>query len=440
MRRCLRSRGLTMISRLGLRRILAALLLLGLVALLVVRGVVPAFTVITDDFPTYYTAAKSVRDGEDPAKLYNPDWFRAQRTRYQVGPPENLLEFSPQPPPTALLLTPLAGFAPQTALRILTIVDLLCLIGASVLLSRIVGWSLLNSGLFVLLSGWALHSGLRFGQPYILISTFCLAGYYCYLRGLPRWAGLLMGVFAPIKYFPVMILGAFALQGRWRVVVAGAIAIAVVLLVSVSVLGWPVHQIFLSEVLLGHLSGHLIPGPRFFATFQSFDTLYERLFILDATRNPHPFIDAPNVAVIALIGTKALSALAAAISLFKLARGKGERALGASIGILGVLTLLLAPGSGTYAFVLLWLPVALLVDYFKTEHRPWPGYLIVATYVGIGFIPYGHTARFEGEGVLTVLAYPRLLLMLAMFAVCMFALVDLPSLKRGRSDLAVGNA
>lgn len=424
----------------ALRRTLAVLLLLCLVALLAIRGAVPAFTVITDDFPTYYTAAKSVRDGEDPARLYDKDWFRAQRTRYQVGPPENLLEFSPQPPPTALLLTPLAGFAPQTALRILTIVDLLCLIGASMLLSRIVGWSLLNSGLFVLLSGWALHSGLRFGQPYILISTVCLLGYYCYQRGLPRCAGLLIGVFAPIKYFPVMILGAFALQGRWRIVIAGAIAIAVVLLVSVSMLGWPVHQIFLSEVLLGHLSGHLIPGPRFFATFQSFDTLYERLFILDPTRNPHPLVDAPHAAAIALIGTKALLALAAAACLFKLARSRGEKALGPSIGILGVLTLLLAPGSGTYAFVLLWLPVALLVDYFTSEHRPWPGYLIVAAYVGIGFIPYGHTARFEGEGALTVLAYPRLLLMLAMFAVCLFGLADLSSPKRGHAGWAVGNA
>jgi hypothetical protein len=194
-----------------------------------------------------------------------------------------------------------------------------------------------------------------------------------------------------------------------------------VMLVSIGVLGWKVHQIFLLDVLLNHLTGHLIPGPRFTAIFQSFDTLFERLFILDPVRNPHPWASAPLAATLATVCTKGLLVFGAAAALMKLARGATARAIAPTIGILGVLVLLIAPGSGSYAFVLLWLPVALLMDYFLSERARVPAYLILSTYVLIGFIPYGHTYPFEGDGGLTVLAYPRLFLLLAMFIVCIYA-------------------
>jgi Glycosyltransferase family 87 len=400
------------------------LLLAGLAGFLVLQGVVPALTTITDDFPEYYTSAKSVREGQDAVKLYEGAWFRAQTRRYGVGPPQNPGEFTPYPPPTALLLTPLAGFKPQTALRMVTALNVVCLISSMLLLSRIFAWRLIDSALFILLSGWALRSGLRLGHPYILISTCCLLGYHFHLKRMPWPAGLCLGIFLPIKYFPLAILAGFALQRQWRVVLGGGIAAAAVVLLSIGALGWKVHQIFLFDVLLNHLAGHLVPGPRFTAIFQSFDTLFERLFILDAARNPHPWVSAPAAAAIAMVGTKGLLVLSAAAALMKLARGATARALAPTIGILGVLALLIAPGSGTYAFVLLWLPVALLVDHFLSVHARVPAYLILATYVLIGFIPYGHTYPFEGDGGLTVLAYPRLLLLLAMFVVCIYAVAS----------------
>ncbi len=397
------------------------LLLAGLVSLLLLRGAIPAVTAITDDFPEYFTSAKSVRDGQDAVKLYDGAWFREQTRRYGVGHAENPGEFAPYPPPTALLLTPLTDLKPLTALRIVTALNLVCLICSMLLLSRIFAWHLMDSALFILLSGWALLTGLRFGHPYILISTFCLLGYYLYVKRMPLLAGLCLGVFVPIKYYPVIVLTGFALHRQWRVLLGGGIAIAAVALVSIGVLGWRVHEAFLFDVLLNHLTGHLIPGPRFTAVFQSFDTLFERLFILDPARNPHPWLSAPQAATIAMVGTKSLLVLAATAALIKLARGATARAIAPTIGIVGVLVLLIAPGSGTYAFVLLWLPVALLVDYFLSERARVPAYLILSTYALIGFIPYGHTYRFEGDGGLTVLAYPRLLLLLAMFVVCIYA-------------------
>jgi hypothetical protein len=113
--------------------------------------------------------------------------------------------------------------------------------------------------------------------------------------------------------------------------------------------------------------------------------------------------------------------LAAAAALIRLARGANPGAIAPIIGILGILVLLIAPGSGTYALVLLWLPIALLIDYFLSEGARVPAYLVLSAYVLIGFIPYGRTYPFEGRGGLTVLAYPRLFLLLAMFVVCIYA-------------------
>ena len=64
------------------------LLLVALVAYTLVQDVIPAFTAVTDDFPTYFTSAKMVREGQDAAKLYDGLWFREQMRRYGLGHPE----------------------------------------------------------------------------------------------------------------------------------------------------------------------------------------------------------------------------------------------------------------------------------------------------------------------------------------------------------------
>lgn len=411
------------------------LLVAGLVGYLILKSLVPALTGITSDFPEYFTSAKSVRDGQDAVKLYDGDWFREQTRRYGVGPPENPGEFAPYPPPTALLLMPLTGFQPLTALRIVTALNVVWIICSMLLLSRIFAWRLIDSALFILLSGWALHTGLRFGHPYILTSTFCLLGYYFYLQRRPWLAGLCVGVFVPIKYHPLTVLAGFALHRQWRVVLGGGIAITAMVLLSIGVLGWKVHQIFLLDVLLNHFTRHLTAAPSFTAVFQSFDTLFSRLFLFDPVRNPHPWLVAPLARTVAVISTKGLLVLAAAAALIKLGRGSASSLLAPAIGILGMLALLIAPGTGTYAFVLLWLPVALLIDYFLSEGARVTAYLILCTYVLIGFIPYGHTFPFEGRGALTVLAYPRLFLLLTMFVVSIYAVIRSRPLERRAAPL-----
>jgi Glycosyltransferase family 87 len=401
------------------KRPVALLLLAALAFVLAARGIVPALSKIDTDFPNYFTAAKIVADGGNTDRLYDNVWFQEQMRRYQIGK-ASAGEFKPFPPPTALLLVPLTRLKPLDALRVATGVSVLCLICSIILLARILSWSLVDSAIFVLLSGYAVLGALRLGQPYILVSLSCLLGYYARIKRRSSLAGMCFGIFTPIKYFPIVILVYFAFRKEWKVVLGGATAILIVTSVSIGVLGWKIHEEFLSSILGNHLIAKLDLQDPFTASYQSFDSLFRRLFIFDATLNPQSPYALPRLQGIAVLTTKVSILLAAIATLIKLARSGAAGATAPSIGILGVVTLLLAPATATYHFVLLWLPVGLLINYFFRQGAPVRAYFILGTYALIGFFPYRFTIPFEGRGALTVLAYPRLFLLLAMFAACVY--------------------
>jgi hypothetical protein len=395
----------------------ATVLFAALGLLLWVRGIAPAVSRVDTDFPNYLTAARIVVDGGPATRLYDDAWFQTQMRDYGIGNPQ-IGKFAPFPPPTALLLVPLARLQPLAALRVLTGISLLCLAGSIVLLSRILGRNLLQVGIFVLLSGHATHTVLRFGQPYILVSLSCILGYLAYRRGWPLLAGVCFGLFVPIKYFPVVFLLYFLFRRQWQVALGGAASAAAVVLVSIAVLGWPVHQQFLTSILGSHLTAHLSMQNPFAESYQSFDTLFRQLFVFDPTLNPHPWLALPALQAVAVAVTK-LGILAVALaSLVRLARNEGEDSVAPSIGLLGILVLLLAPATATYHFILLWLPTALLLDWLLRAGAQLHAAALLGLYSLIGFCPYGHTLPLAGRGGLTLLAYPRLYLMLAIFITC----------------------
>jgi hypothetical protein len=157
--------------------------------------------------------------------------------------------------------------------------------------------------------------------------------------------------------------------------------------------------------------------------YQSFDTLFNRLFEFDPALNPRPLLAAPLLATLGIIAVKGAILLAAIATLVKLAREESANAVAPSIGILGILVLLIAPATATYTCALLWLPIGLLIDYFLARRAHLLAYFILGGYVLIGFIPWQYTYPFEGRGALTVLAYPRLLVLFAMFVGCVWAII-----------------
>jgi hypothetical protein len=404
------------------RRYVAMLLLAVLATLVVARGVVRAMSAVDSDFPSYLTAARIVADRGSVERLYDIPWFQEQMRGYRIGEP-SAGKFSPFPPPTALLLLPIAHLEPLDALRVLTAVSVVCLVGAIALLSRILVWTLVDAAVLVLLSAPAILTTLRLGQPYIVVSAFCIAGYYAYLRNRPWLAGACFGLFVPIKYFPLIYVAWFALRRCWQVAAGAGAVIAMVSLVSVWILGWKLHAQFLGAVLGSHLVARLGMQDPFAVSFQSFDTLFRQLFVLDATANPHPLVVAPWLQGAGVLFMKTTIAAGTIATLVRLGHSRGAAAATApALGLLGIVTLLLAPATASYHLVLLWLPVALLVDFFLRERTPGCAYSVLGAYVLIAFFPYPLSAQFAGRGALTLLAYPRLFLLLAMFLACVHCL------------------
>lgn len=403
---------------LSFSRLLAILLFVALAAILVALGIAPPMKKVGADFPGYFVASKIVADGGEVERLYDIPWFQAQMRHYAIGDPSKG-KFSPFPPPTALLLVPLTPLSAANALRVLTVLSVLCLAGSAVLLAKILSWRVLNAAIFVLLSGYAVLSGLRFGQPYIVISALCLLGYYAAVRAKPRTAGICFGLFAPIKYFPVVFLLYFAARRQWAVVLGGAIAILAVLTLSIGVLGLNLHEQFLSSVLGHHLIGELGMQDPFTASFQSFDSLFRRLFVFDETLNPHPFAPLPGAQILGLALTKTVLVLAAVAALVKRARATGRLEAAPALGIAGILILLIAPATATYHFVLLWLPLGLLARYFVDQRSPVHAGVLIGLYALMGYFPYALTQPFDGRGALTLIAYPRLWLLTALFGCCL---------------------
>jgi hypothetical protein len=402
-----------------LRRPASLLLLIALTALTAVYGIVPATKYVGSDFPNYFTAARIVVNGGDIDRLYDDVWFQEQIRGYQVGS-LGLGKFTPFPPVSALLLVPLTGLSALNALRVMTAISLLCGLACIVLLARVLSWRLLDAALLVLLSGYAIFSALRDGQPYIVVSLSCILGYYLRLRGRPLLAGISFGLFVPIKYFAVVYLVYFAVRKEGKLVLGGVIAALAVGLLGLVVLGWGIHAQFLSRVLGNHLLGKLGMQDPFTASFQSFDSLLRRLFVFDAAANPQPFLAYPALQILGTPIIKASLLAAAIAALVKLNRGRREAAAAPSLGIIGITTMLLAPATATYHFVLLWLPIGLLIEYFIEERAIAWAACILAVYALIGLFPYRMTQPFEGRGGLNVLAFPRLALLLLLFMVAVY--------------------
>jgi hypothetical protein len=396
---------------------IAALLVVVLTMAIFAKGVLPAMSTLNNDFPSYFTAAKIVADGGPADRLYDIPWFQQQMRRYHVGVPSEG-KFSPFPPPTALLLIPLTRLQPIDALRVVTLCSVACLIASITLLAKILSWRTIDAAIFVLLSGYAVVSGLRFGQPYVIVSLSCISGYYAYLKRRPLLAGIFFGVFAPIKYFSVPLLVYFAFRKQWKLALSGMLTMLLVVFVSIGVLGWPIYANFLS-ILEGHLIGRLAMQDPFTASFQSFDSLFRRLFVFDSAFNPVPPWSVPRLQPVAVVVSKLAIFGAAMATVVKLARS-GAAAAAPCIGIIGVLTLLLAPATATYHFALLWLPVGLLINFAFQKSAPGCAYFMLGAYALIGVFPYRFTVPFEGRGGLSVLAYPRLWLLLAIFSVCVY--------------------
>jgi Glycosyltransferase family 87 len=157
------------------------------------------------------------------------------------------------PPTFALLFAPLTQLTFVPALQTWRAFNLLLLVGAGALLLRayavpLRSWAV--AGLLLLaFSLRPLTDTLAYGQPDLLLLLLLVAGLAALRRGQDSGLGMWIGIAAALKLYPAYLIGFMLIQRRWRAATGAIIAAALLGLVSLLAFGWPVHWIFLHDVL-----------------------------------------------------------------------------------------------------------------------------------------------------------------------------------------------
>jgi hypothetical protein len=363
----------------------------------------PALISLDTDFPNYYVGARLALEGR-LERSYDDNWFQEQIRAFGI---EEMGKFAPYPPITAFIMMPLASLQPLNALRAWTLINLGVLLCLIVLLSKTLNKDWLWCALMILLSGHALVNNFRFGQFYLILTLLTLWSLTFWKRDRRLFSGVLMGIGATIKYFPIIFLPLCLIRKEWRIILSFLGTMIALILVSIAVLGIEPYRRFIEAVLLPHLSGNI--QNRFSMNFQSWNSLLARLLLFDSTLNPNPVFNSPLGYSLGLLAVYTAVVTLLVIGLRKTAQTWGNNALSVEFSLLCVGGIVLFPASATYHFLLLSVPISILL---ALGEKTWSieQKILVALYACIGFIPYSLLTVFDGNGLLTLFAYPRLIL------------------------------
>jgi hypothetical protein len=369
-----------------------------LLAVQCVFGLGPALYETRQDFTNYSVAARARLEGRPLDHAYERAWFLAEAARQGVG---GLPSFVPHPPANAALLMTVAWMPLGAAKALWTTVLAACLLGSFLILRRVLpvdGWWL---ALAFLLPLGATRNALLYGQPYPLLLLLLCASLLAEARG-HRWAaGVLLSPLVVLKLYGVPFLFGLLATRRWRGAVglmAGALVLA---LASVVLLGWPVHAVYLREVLPASLEGR-VQDP-YSTVWQSGASLAHRMFQHEPDLNPAPAWD--NPAAMRVV-RRAFPAMVLLLPVALLVRRREATDAPLAWAVLTLAALAAAPLTSTYHFVLLVLPVAVLM----ARGSALPALLLLT--FAASPLPH-YFARFAG-GWTNPLAYPRPLAVLVL--------------------------
>ncbi len=318
----------------------------------------PAFSRPSHGFVAYYTASRLLAEGADPARNYDVEWFIAQTARFQPGAADVHIN----PPPSNVLLLPLAGLDYTAARRVWSALSLLCL--AAVVTWWMWRWrwggAWLPLFLILVFSFQPVWANFYLGQIYVFLLGLLTAAWAAWRRRGDGWLGGLLAAAGVMKLAGVFVwlLPAAALRQRWRVFLWGGIAAGG--LVWATWPGWAAWEAYLA--LLRELSSQ---PERAVTAYQTWLSWSHHLFTFDAQWNPAPVAALPALAdwlyglgAVGMVGVTTWLARAAGHT----PTADGD-AIGASDLLFAatlILGLALSPLALDYHYALLLLPIFIL--------------------------------------------------------------------------------
>ena len=373
----------------------------------------PGWKSLHTDFPNYYLAARLYREGYPLARLYDWTWLQHEKHRFEIEQP--LVGFVPLTPFSLLPMAPFAGLPPLQAKHIWLVLNLSCLALEWRLLVGLTALGRRRTLLLVLLAILPLRTNFLYGQYYVFLLLLCTVAAVLYLKGWEASSGATLAFAAGLKVFPAFFALFFLRKKRWRAVqgfVAGGLAVG---LSSVALLGWQVNRVYVTQVLPRALRGE--SHDPYSLGWNSVTGLLHRLLIAEPDLNPHPVVHAP-----ALFGVlqPLWQVFVLLITLYLVAgTRRDERRELFEWGAFTCMLLVLSSVTGTYHLCVLILAVVLCTDFLIQDRRKWLATLLVAPYI---LLSYPFSISGTAAGWRSLVAVPRMWLLLAIWAVMLFAL------------------
>jgi hypothetical protein len=277
-------------------------LLAFLLVLFAFKGFLPAWRTLNTDFPNYYVAAVLHHQGIPLDRAYEWTWF--QRQKDHLGVEQRLVGFMPNPPICAAPILPLATFRPLAAKRLWLSLNVVLLLLATWILHRVTTLSWRRIFLISFLCIIPLQTNFICGQYYVVILALICGAYYARVSDHRFTSGLLLAAAASLKLFPALFLILFIRKRDWRSASGLVLGGAVLAAASVSIFGWEVHRVWLTEVLPRASRGDIIDP--YAIQWNSFATLWHKIFLFEPTLNPSPLFDSATLYAFAQATTTTL--------------------------------------------------------------------------------------------------------------------------------------
>jgi hypothetical protein len=382
------------------------------------------------DFPNYYLTARLVREHFDTSRIY--DWIWLQRQKDHRAIDQRIVGMVPITPLSTLVIYPLTSMSALAAKRCWLIANM-GLLFATLLLFRSLTTLPWRHVLLIAALSAPLRANFLLGQYYVLLLFLLTTACWFYLRQKHFMAGILVGIAAGLKIFPIVYLLIFLRKNDWGALAGGVIASLGSLAVSVLLFGWELNRMYLVQVLPATLRGEGLAPYNLQAA--SLSTLLHRLFIYEPLLNPHPAFNTPWV--FAVIHPLLQMAMIAAVILLAIPgdHSAGRVRLEWASTLLASLAISTSPAS--YLFTLLMLPTVLIWESLREQGRDRWAAVLLLLYVAAGVLG----GRSDGgEGWAALLAVPRLyaLIMFAAFSyVVLFRLYSHEQSSRDRTRWAI---
>ncbi len=203
----------------------------------------------------------------------------------------------------------------------------------------------------------------------------------------------------------------FARKKDWRAVLGLAAGAAASVAASVMAFGWPLHRVYLSQVLPWALRGEAM-DPYNLAS-SSLSSILHKLLVFEPQWNPHPAVHSP-VTFAVLHPVLQMAILAPAILLIN-PRFRRPRQLQLEWSAVLVALLAISTLPASYHFTLLILPVTVMGAAFLADGDRPSLTLLAILYLAICFPAWNHGME---DGWWSLLAVPRLYFMLLFCLLC----------------------